>query len=90
MSDEVYAPNQQYVRPDRSGPAEEGEGGSNPATEPDPKPATEPEPASEAEQLDALTKDQLLAYAAEHGVEADASMTKAEIRASIDAAGGAG
>ena len=33
--EEVYAPNQQNVRPDGSGPAEEGEGGST-LTDPDP------------------------------------------------------
>jgi hypothetical protein len=73
MSD-LYAPNQQVVRADRSGPAEEGSGGSGGAP-------GEPEPRS----LDAMTKDELLAYAAEQGVTADASMTKAEIRAAIDA-----
>lgn len=47
---EVYAPNQQNVRPDGSGPAEEGEGGSSrrqaaaPATEPKPEPKPEPHP----------------------------------------------
>ncbi len=39
-----------------------------------------------ANPLDAMTKDELLAYASEHGVEADSSMTKADIRAAIDEA----
>lgn len=68
------APNQQVVRADESAPWEEGEGGSTPAP-----------PANE---LDSMTKDELLAYAADHDVEADISMTKADIRAAIDAGGG--
>jgi hypothetical protein len=71
---ELYAPNQQVVRPDGSGPAEEGTGGSTP--EPGPEPT---------DNLDAMTKDELIAYAGAHGVDVDASMTKADIRAAIGA-----
>jgi len=74
---DLYAPNQQVVRADGSGPAEEGTGGAGGGD------AGQPEP--KADDLDAMTKDQLLAYAAAHGVTADASMTKADIRAAIDA-----
>lgn len=74
MSD-YYAPNQQAVRPDGSGPAEEGEGGTTHDEEvgnPDPK------------DLDAMTKDELLAYAHEVGATpANASMAKDDIKASI-------
>jgi hypothetical protein len=80
VNPDLYAPNQQVVRADGSGPAEEGTGGGG-ADEPD-QPAAEPEP----EDLDAMTKDQLLAYAAEHGVDANAAMTKDEIKAAIQAA----
>ena len=54
MPTDWYAPNQQAVRPDQSGPAEEGEGGSTHAAEPTPaaeskaKPKAEPEPEDEA------------------------------------------
>jgi hypothetical protein len=65
------APNQQVVRADGSGPADEGGGGSA--------------PESEAERLDRLTKAELLDEAAARGVEADAAMTKAEIRAALEA-----
>ena len=42
-----------------------------------------------ADELDAMTKDQLLAYAQERGISpANAAMTKDEIKASILAAGG--
>ena len=75
----MYAPNQQVVRGDESGPAEEGEGGS--------APVEAAEPASSGEtSLDAMTKDELLAYAQELGVTpANAGMTKDELRAGIDA-----
>ena len=36
------------------------------------------------DELDAMTKDQLVDYAAANGVEVSASWTKAEIRAAID------
>jgi hypothetical protein len=74
MSD-WYAPNQQAVRADGSGPAEQGEGGS----------VTVEQQQDQAQELDAMTKDELLAYAEQHGIEADASMTKAEIREAIGA-----
>jgi hypothetical protein len=65
-------PNQQVVRADQSGPGDEGTGGSPPEGGGNP--------------LDAMTKDDLLAYANANGIEANAAMTKAEIRAAIDAA----
>ena len=68
------APNQQVVRPDESGPWDDGAGGS---VDPDPK---------NGDPLDSMTKDELLAYAEEHGVDVNASMTKADIRAAIDKA----
>jgi hypothetical protein len=71
MTEDWYAPNQQAVRADGSGPAEEGDGGS----------ADEPETPS----LDQMTKDELLAEAEARGVDADASMTKAQIREAIGA-----
>ena len=51
---EWYAPNQQAVRADTSGPAEEGNGGEEgtPAPQPpdgEPEPAPEPEPTAPAE-----------------------------------------
>ena len=68
-----YAPNQQAVRADGSGPAEEGDGGSS-----------APEPES-GDGLDAMTKDELLAEAQARGVEVNSSMTKDEIKAAIRA-----
>jgi hypothetical protein len=45
----------------------------------------DPDPPPEGEdELDAMTKDQLVDYAAANGVEVSASWTKAEIRAAID------
>ena len=74
IADNLYAPNQQLVRPDGSGPAEEGEGGSTHG-DPDPK-----------SDLDDMTKDELLAYAQGHGVTpANASMNKADLLAGIKA-----
>ena len=73
---EWYAPNQQAVRGDGSGPAEEGEGGSPPAEE---------DTVGEPRDLDAMTKDQLMDYADEHGVEYQESWTKAQIREAIGA-----
>lgn len=70
------APNQQVVRPDQSPPWEEGTGGA-----PLPK-------EDESNPLDSMTKEQLVAYAAEQGYEIDPSTTKAEIKATIEAAGG--
>jgi hypothetical protein len=42
MSTDWYAPNQQAVRGDESGPAEEGNGGSPPLPDPEPKLDTGP------------------------------------------------
>ena len=68
-------PNQQVVRADQSGPGDEGGGGGG-------GPA-----ADEAGGLEAMTKDELLAYAQERGISpANASMNKADIIASIQAA----
>lgn len=53
----------------------EGTGGGSPEIEP-------------PNGLDAMTKEQLVAYAAEKGYDIDASTTKAEIKAAIQAAGG--
>jgi hypothetical protein len=69
------APNQQVVRADGSGPADEGTGGEAAATA-----------EEESAALDSMTKADLLAYAEANGVEADESMTKADIRAAIDGA----
>jgi hypothetical protein len=69
-------PNQQVVRADSSGPGDEGTGGQSGE-----------QAAEEAEGLEGMTKDELLAYAQEHGVSpANASMNKADIIASIRAA----
>ncbi len=76
MIDDLYAPNQQLVRADGSGPAEEGDGGSTPE---------DPAPKAPDDGLDAMTKDELLTEAAERGVDANSSMTKAEIIAAIRA-----
>jgi hypothetical protein len=80
MSGEIWdAPNQQVVRPDESPPWEEGTGaGGDVDGEPDPQ---------TDDGLDVMTKDELLAEAADRGVEANASMTKDEIKAAIRAAG---
>lgn len=49
--------------------------------------SAEADNAALAAELDAKTKDQLLAFAKDHGISpANASMSKDEIRASIDAA----
>jgi len=75
MSDLWDNPNQQVVRADASGPGDEGGGGGG-------EPA-----ADEAGGLEAMTKDELLAYAQERGISpANASMNKADIIASIQAA----
>ena len=74
------APNQQAVRADGSGPAEEGTGGGGGEA------ARAAAPTDEG--LDALTKDELLAKAQELGVTpANAGMTKDELKAAIEAAG---
>lgn len=71
-----YAPNQQTVRPDGSGPGTppEGSGGSGAA------------PQAALTSLDAMSKDELLAEAQRLGLSpANASMSKAELRTTIDA-----
>lgn len=75
MGDELMdAPNQQTVRPDGSAPWEEGNGG----TPADPKADEEVDPSS-------MTKAQLLELADERNVEADDSMTKAQIIEALEA-----
>jgi hypothetical protein len=68
------APNQQVVRGDGSGPADEGTGGS----------AAAPEPEAESE-FDAMTKDELLDEAYARGIDVPSGATKAEIREAIEA-----
>jgi hypothetical protein len=71
MGDLWDAPNQQVVHADSSGPWEEGAGGGE---------LTEPEPTvQQQEDLSALTKAELLERAQAQGVEADETMTKAQI-----------
>ena len=74
-----------------SQPTEEFEGDSLPDTHTSTTEAPEGQPEADnaalAAELDGMTKDQLLAFAKDHGVSpANASMSKDEIRASIDAA----
>ena len=79
-----YAPNQQAVRADESGPAEEGTGG------------TPAEPSGDggdggdgpsADELDAMTKAQLLDVAGELGIQGpNEDWLKGDIRAEIDEA----
>lgn len=82
------APNQELVRGDGSGPADEGDGGSPPVEGtgggPDPEPPPEPEPQS-SDGLEDMTKDELLDEAEARGVEANTSMTKAQIIEAIRA-----
>jgi hypothetical protein len=74
------APNQEVVG--QSPPWVEGEGGQPRAEEAQP----ETEPETGTTDLDDMTKDELLAEAQRLGVSpANASMTKDEIRAAIDA-----
>jgi hypothetical protein len=73
-----YAPNQQAVRGDESGPAEQGEGGIERI---DPEPV---QPPAEEADLDAMTKAELQALAAQRGVDVDESMTKAEMREALE------
>lgn len=65
------APNQQVVREDESPPWEEGTGGDG------------GEAAAAEKPLDAMTKAELLEYAAAHDVHVTSEMTKDEIRAAI-------
>jgi hypothetical protein len=80
---QLYAPNQQVVRADGSGPWDEGEGGGAGGAAPATATAESTSPELD---LDAMTKDELLALAQSLGVTpANASMTKDEIRAGVDA-----
>jgi hypothetical protein len=78
MSEALWdAPNQQVVREDASPPWEEGTGGN--VGDPDPQ----------LDTLEQLSKDDLLAKAQAMGLSpANAAMTKAELAAAIEAAGG--
>lgn len=82
-AEDFYAPNQQVVREDGSGPAEEGDGGNpdviNPEADPEPDVETSDDP------LDDMTKAELLDEAGARGVDANESMTKAEITDAIRA-----
>jgi hypothetical protein len=72
------APNQQVVRDDHSPPWEEGTGGAT-------------DTPTEEDDVDAMTKDELLTYAQGLGVSpANASMTKADLIAGIQAHQAAG
>ena len=68
------APNQQVVRADGSAPWDEGAGGGGDAA-----------PPPDGDGLDAMSKSELLDEAQARGVDADASMTKAEIREALEA-----
>jgi len=100
MADEperLDAPNQQTVRADQSGPADEGTGGRRGAPRqyadalPDQRPrdaraaAGSQYAAERTKALDDMTKDELVAEAKSRGVDVDASMTKAEIREALGA-----
>jgi hypothetical protein len=83
---ELYdAPNQQVVRPDGSGPWEEGTGGSTreEQAEPQAQPQSQSQEQPDDDGLDTMTKDELLAEADARGVDANAAMTKDEIKAAI-------
>jgi hypothetical protein len=72
--DDWYAPNQQAVRGDESGPEEEGTGGSE---------RIDPEPLA---GYDALNKDELLLEARSRGLSpANAAMSKAELVEALEA-----
>jgi hypothetical protein len=91
MSSDWYAPNQQAVRGDESGPAEQGEGGSErvdrePIEPREGKPGAPTATPAGTSDLDSMTKDELLVYAQQLGVRpANAAMSKDEIRAGIEA-----
>ena len=80
MGELLDNPNQQVVRPDGSGPADTGEGGSG-------GDAAAAPAAAAADDLESLTKEVLLARAVELGVTpANAGMTKDELKAGIEQA----
>ena len=82
MGELLDNPNQQVVRPDGSGPGDEGTGGSGGGAA-----AAAPAATSDGIDLDTATKDELLAYAIDLGVTpANAGMTKDELRAGIEQA----
>jgi 4-aminobutyrate aminotransferase-like enzyme len=70
------APNQQVVRDDASAPWAEGTGGETG------EPVTA---AAEEATLETMTKAQLLDHAQALGLDVDDSMTKADIKAEIEA-----
>jgi hypothetical protein len=70
------APNQQVVRDDASAPWEEGTGGETG------EPVSNGEPEA---TLETMTKAQLLEHAQGLGLDVDDSMTKADIKAEIEA-----
>lgn len=75
MSGDLHdAPNQQVVRADGSGPADEGDGGSG---------GSGGEPAAATVDLEAMSKAELVAYAESLGLPADG--TKAELIDAIEA-----
>jgi hypothetical protein len=84
------APNQQAVRDDQSAPWDEGSGGTPGPSAEELAERQQAAPAAEEQpDLDSMTKDQLLSYAQSKGISpANASMTKDEIRASIEDAEG--
>lgn len=78
MTDLWDAPNQQVVRPDESGPWQEGTGGATAPPAPTPPPGEDTEPDLD---LDALTKAQLLELAQRLGLSpANNDMTKDELK----------
>jgi parvulin-like peptidyl-prolyl isomerase len=79
------APNQQVVREDTSAPWDEGTGGTPGATAEELAQQQLAQAEAEEADLDSMTKDQLLSYAQSRGISpANASMTKDEIRQSIE------
>ena len=71
------APNQQVVRADESPPWQEGTGGDPGDVEPH---QTRDDDDDDEPTVDEMTKAQLLAYADEHDIQVDQSLTKAEVR----------
>jgi hypothetical protein len=70
--DRLDAPNQQVVRPDGSGPGDEGDGGSAP-----------PEAEQQTTDPDQMTKAELLEEADRRGVRVGQDATKADIRKAL-------
>jgi hypothetical protein len=85
MSD-WYAPNQQAVRGDESGPEEEGEGGTPPIEGTGGDAAASNGETADQPDLDAMTKAELLELAQSRGITpANNDMTKDELKAAIEA-----